>query len=252
MPDPLSKLPHLYREFADWWPLLSTPEDYVEEADFFFNLFLKTSSTFPQTLLELGSGGGNNASHLKHHFQMTLVDLSSGMIEVSRRLNPECEHIQGDMRAIRLMQEFDLVFIHDAVMYMTTEADLARVIETAYVHCKLGGVTLFVPDHVKESFRPSTKQGGQDGELRSMRYLEWTWDPDPADSTYLCDFVYLLRDETGEVRCEYDRHEFGLFSRNVWKRLFEQVGFTCRSIPFDHSELEPGSCEVFLGLKSRG
>jgi len=244
-----SLLPRLYKEFADWWPLLSAPEDYAEGADFFHNAILEASDVHPETLLELGSGGGNNASHLKHHFQMTLVDLSPGMLNVSQRLNPRCEHIQGDMREIRLGREFDAVFLHDALMYMTTELDLERAVETVYVHCKPGGVGLFVPDHVKETFRPSTKHGGHDGEKRSMRYLEWIWDPDLDDSTYLCDFLYLLRDENGEVRCEYDCHEFGLFGRERWLEALKDVGFQPQSIPVDHRELEPGSCEVFLGLK---
>ena len=38
------------------------------------------------SVLELGSGGGNNASHLKQHFDMVLVDLSAGMSAVSRKL----------------------------------------------------------------------------------------------------------------------------------------------------------------------
>ena len=50
----------------------------------------------PRTVLELGSGGGNNASHLKAQFRMTLVDRSPGMLAVSRALNPECEHVEGD------------------------------------------------------------------------------------------------------------------------------------------------------------
>lgn len=91
-------------------------------------------------MLELGLGGGNNASHLKKHFQMTLFDFSPGMLNVSKVLKPECEHIRGDMRTIRLEREFDAVFIHDAISYMLTEADLLQAIETAYVHCKPGGV----------------------------------------------------------------------------------------------------------------
>ena len=29
------KLPKLYRELADWWPILSAPADYAEEAEFY-------------------------------------------------------------------------------------------------------------------------------------------------------------------------------------------------------------------------
>jgi len=105
----------------------------------------------PRTLLELGSGGGNNASHLKARFAMTLVDSSPGMLEHSRRLNPGCEHVQGDMRHARLGREFDAVFVYDAVSYMTTETDLRAAIATAFVHCRPGGAALLVPDHVRET-----------------------------------------------------------------------------------------------------
>ena len=113
--------PKLYGELASWFHLLSWPADYAEEAGFARSLLVERNSPHPLTLLELGSGGGNNASHLKAHFKITLTDLSQGMLDLSRKLNPECEHLQGDMRSLRLGRVFDAVFIHDAIMYMTTE-----------------------------------------------------------------------------------------------------------------------------------
>jgi trans-aconitate methyltransferase len=119
-------MPKLYDELASWWPLLSAPADYAEEADFFRHLLMESCAPPPRTLVEFGSGGGNTASHLKAHFQITLVDLSLQMPAVSRALNPECKHFAGDMRAVRLGRRFDAVFIHDAIMYMTTEPGLNR------------------------------------------------------------------------------------------------------------------------------
>jgi trans-aconitate methyltransferase len=52
-------------------------------------------------VLELGSGGGHNAFHLKARYAMTLVDLSEDVLTVSRRLNPKCDHHRGDMRGSR-------------------------------------------------------------------------------------------------------------------------------------------------------
>lgn len=246
----MQDLPRLYRDLADWWPVLSAPEEYAEEAEFFRRAIISASPSKPVTMLELGSGGGNNASHLKKQFQMTLVDLSTGMLEVSRKLNPECEHFPGDMRTIRLGRQFDAVFVHDAICYMTSEADLMSALRTAYEHCKPGGVALFAPDHTKEDFKPSTDHGGHDTGSRSMRYLEWTWDPDPADSTYLYLMVYALREGSNPVECIPDQHVCGLFSHDRWLALMREVGFDARSMPFEHSEMEPGSHEVFLGLKT--
>jgi SAM-dependent methyltransferase len=237
----------LYDELAAWWPLLSAPADYAEEAAIYQRLLLEACQRPFHTLLELGSGGGNNASHLKKRFRMVLVDRSPGMLGVSRQLNPECEHVEGDMRSVRLGRRFDGVFVHDAVAYMTTEADLRRAIETAHAHCEPGGAVLFAPDHVRENFRPSTDHGGYDGVDRALRYLEWTWDPDPADSSYVADYAYLLRESDGSMRVEWDRHVEGLFPRAVWLGLMTDAGFQPKAVPVDHSELEPGQYEVFVG-----
>jgi SAM-dependent methyltransferase len=244
--------PKLYRELASWWPLLSAPAEYAEEAALYRRVLVEACARPPKTLLELGCGGGNNASHLKAHFLMTLVDLSPEMLTVSRALNPECEHIEGDMRILRLGRLFDAVFIHDAIVYMTTEPDLQRAIETAFVHCRPGGAALFCPDHVRENFRPKTSHGGHDSSARSLRYLEWTWDPDTSDTTYDSLMVYVLREADGTVRVEHDRSLLGLFGREDWLRLLAEVGFEARVLPFEHSEIEPGTCEVFIGVKPGG
>ena len=244
--------PKLYRELASWWPLLSEPAHYAEEAAFYLQVLMSSSVRPPKTLLELGCGGGNNASHLKAHFYMTLVDLSPSMLAVSRALNPVCEHIEGDMRTVRLGRLFDAVFVHDAVAYMTSEDDLRSVLETSFVHCRPGGAALFCPDHVRENFRPQTSHGGHDSGARSLRYLEWTWDPDPSDTTYESHMAYLLREADGTVRVEHDRHLMGLFGRDDWLRLLAEVGFEPRGLPFEHSELEPGSSEVFVGTRASG
>src|SRR5687767_7503521 len=137
----------LYAELAHWWSLLSPPEDYIDEIPFFLKVLNVTSQSPRLTMLELGSGGGSVAFHLKAYFTLTLVDISPAMLEVSRAVNPECEHLVGDMRTVRLNRLFDFVFIHDAIDYMTTESDLRQAMETAFIHCKPGGIALFVPDH---------------------------------------------------------------------------------------------------------
>jgi SAM-dependent methyltransferase len=193
-----------YGDLAAWWPLISPVADYAEEAAFAATV-LGSASIPVREVLELGSGGGNNAAHLKTHFAMTLVDLSDEMLDVSRRLNPECEHRQGDMRTLRLGREFDAVFVHDAVDYMTDEPDLRQAMETAYAHCRPGGVAVFVPDVTVESYEPGSDHGGEDGpDGRGVRYLEWTWDPDPTDTWTLTEYAFVLRDPGGEVRVVHE------------------------------------------------
>ena len=246
------QFPHLYSRLAEWFHLLTRPEDYAEEAEFYRRAIVSAATKPPRTLLELGSGGGNNTSHMKAHFQLTLVDISPNMLSMSRSINPECEHLLGDMRTVRLDRVFDAIFIHDAICYLTTLGDLAQAIETAWIHCRPGGVALFAPDFTRETFRPGTSHGGHDATTRGMRYLEWTWDPDPSDTTYVVDFAYLLRDATGEVRVESDRHQLGLFRRSEWLETIRQAGFEPSAMAFEHSEIEAGTTELFLGVRPIG
>jgi trans-aconitate methyltransferase len=214
-----------YGELAEWWPLISPPDDYIEEAAFVAQL-LQASPSPVHEVLELGSGGGHNAVHLKSMFSMTLVDLSNEMLDVSRRLNPECRHQQGDMRTVRLERNFDAVFIHDAIDYMTTEADLALAIETAFVHCRPDGVAVFVPDSIRETYADDTSHEGNDApDGRSVRFLIWEWDPDPTDTSTLTEYAFLLRDADGLVRTLHETHRLGLFGRDDWLRQLSAAGF---------------------------
>jgi SAM-dependent methyltransferase len=182
------------------------------------------------TMLELGSGGGNNAFHLKKRFVPTLTDLSARMLDVSRGINPDCEHIQGDMRTLRLKRQFDFVFVHDAVGYMTNQRDLARALKTAFVHCKPGGVALFQPDHVRETFRPGRGRGGHRENGRALQYVEVTHALGPGATAVDVDFHLTLKDADGSRRRATDRHRIGVFAEATWRKLLRATGFHARAI----------------------
>lgn len=237
-----------YGELASWWPLISPPDEYAEEAAFVASLL--ASAAIPvKDVLEIGSGGGHNAVHLKARFNFTLTDLSVEMLAISRKLNPECEHLHGDMRTLRLGRLFDAVFIHDAIEYMTSEGDLRAAIETAFAHCRVGGVALFVPDNTRESFAPCTDHGGSDAtDGRGARLLEWTWDPDPNDTWVLTEYAFVLREADGTTRVVHESHRTGLFSRDTWLRLIREAGFAAEVVIEETNEARSPR-EIFLGRR---
>ncbi len=236
----------LYSELAGWWPLLSPPSHYVEEAADLLARLPSGDGPERPTLLELGAGGGSLAYHLKRHFRSTLTDPAPGMLAHSRRINPECEHVEGDMRTLRLGRTFDVVMIHDAIMYATTPDDVRAALRTAADHCRPGGTVVVMPDCVRETFTPGTSEGGEDGPDGSgLRYLEWTWDPDPADDTYLVDYAFLLRSPDGQVQVAHDRHVEGIFARSRWLDWFEEAGIPATAT------IDPWDRDIFLGRRTR-
>lgn len=239
----------LYRDLALWYPLLTPVADYAEEAAFYRRLFEARCQRPPRTLLDLGSGGGHNAAHLKATLTCTLVDIAPAMLELSRRLNPECEHVQGDMRSIRLDRVYDCVLVHDAIGYMASRRDLAKAIATAFAHAAPGGVALFQPDFVSETFQPGAEVGGSDAGGRGLRYLEWRWRPESRADLYVTDMAYLLKDENDAVEVAHDRHIMGLFPRAAWLELIAEAGFEPLAVPFEHGSYGNTGREVFLGLR---
>jgi SAM-dependent methyltransferase len=235
----------IYSDLADWWPMISPVREYKQEAAYLGALISQASQPTPTTspatptaspapgtratVLDLGSGGGHVAVHLKDMFAMTLVDISDQMVAVSRRLNPECDHRIGDMRTIRLGRHFDAVLVHDAIDYIIGTQDLRQVIQTAAAHCKPGGIALFVPDYVKDTFSELTGGGGGgvDAAGRTAIFVERTWDPDPADDWVQADYEFTLHTPAsateGSTQVVHESHRLSAFSRNTWLSLLAEV-----------------------------
>lgn len=216
----------LYGELAGWWPLISPPEEYAADAAVLRRVFGSAPEPV-ETILDLGSGGGHVACYLKDAARVTLVDISAAMLAASRELNPDCEHIQGDMLTLRLGRSFDAVLVHDAADYVTTEADLALVAATAFAHCRPGGIAVFAPDHTADTFRPGRGGGGggSDESGRQASFRERTTDPDPEDEWIESAYEFRLRAADGSVQVVRESHRLGAFRVATWIRVLTVAGF---------------------------
>jgi SAM-dependent methyltransferase len=142
----------VFGNYARYYDLLYRDKDYSGESQFIHNL-VQTHAPNTATILELGCGTGNHAQLLaKAGYQVHGVDLSSEMLE---RANQRCSQIpqelaanlqftQGDIRQVRLDQEFDAVLsLFHVMSYQTTNADLLAAFQTVKAHLKPGGIFIF-------------------------------------------------------------------------------------------------------------
>jgi SAM-dependent methyltransferase len=243
----------LYRELAGWWPVISPPVEYADDGAVINTIFASAAEPV-RTVLDLGSGGGHVALHVRNGRSMTLVDVSADMLAVSTRLNPDCEHVEGDMRTLRLGREFDAVLVHDAIDYVTSQDELRRVIRTAFVHCRPGGLAVFVPDHTAETFRAGTGGGGgHDGTGRQASFRERTSDPDPGDDWILAEYEFTLRDADGAVQVVPEAHRLGSFRKDTWLALLGAAGFAAEVRPGTRAGNGAASARVvFIGRRDLG
>ena len=222
----------LYGDLAYLWPLMSPPQEYADEAPHWRNQLFSRLGPKARRVLDLGTGGGHYVSHLTDVFEVTAVDLSEQMLENARRLNPDVEHIVGDMRSVRLGRTFDAVLIHDAIAYMTTEADLSATFATARSHLEPGGVFITMPDHyVDRPVWPYINHRTHEQEDKELTYIEYSA-PDISDPSLLQSTFIFVITENGERRIELDHHTTGLFPVKTWRALIEEAGFRVERIDY--------------------
>ena len=59
----------------------------------------------------------------------------------------------------------------------------------------------------------------------------------------------MMREGDGLVRVEHERHRFGLFPRETWVRLLQEVGFT---VSIERCRYDGGENAVaFIGVRGR-
>jgi SAM-dependent methyltransferase len=218
-------VPRLYRDLVPFYPLIDPVDDHREEMADAHDVLRGRVRGGMTNLLELGSGAGNNAFHMKRHVACTLTDISEPMLALSRAQNPECEHTIGDMRTLRLGRTFDAVLVHDAIMYMQTLDDLRAAVLTAWTHTRPGGAALFLLDCTHETFvhEETDVVEGDDG-TRAVRGVIWSWRRAPTDTVGFEEFLLLLR-EGNAVHAVHETHVFGVFSQAIWQATLEAVGF---------------------------
>jgi len=214
----------LYNRLAAWWPLISPPELYREEARRIAHIVDTHARCRQRSILILGGGGGCLASWLRRRRNVTIADISLPMLQVSRRLNPGCIHVLGDMRTLRLPRRYAAVVIPDSVSYLRTAADIVAAARTALWHCALGGVAVFQPEYVAETFRED-RYSAQASDGNSGLTLTRTTSRHPGrENGYYSRFEYVLTSQNGTEQWD-EIHEFGLAAIADWLSILERSGF---------------------------
>lgn len=241
---------HLYSDYAWLWPLWGDADgEYAEWCNLVHRLMQQHARRELRTLLNLGCGGGKNMTNLKQHYTVTGVDISAEMLDLARQLNPSCTFVQDDMRTCQLAQSFDAVLIDDAITYMTSRSDLARVFATAYAHLAPGGVMVVSPDYLVETFRQNETRVSHASATHKPAHLdvvfiENNYDPDPHDDTFAGTMMYLIR-EHGVLRIVQDHSTLGLFPVDVWRDTLRNCGFAVHEVTGMAHPTHP----VFVGVR---
>jgi SAM-dependent methyltransferase len=200
-------------------------------------------------MLHLGCGAGRHDYHFKKHFTVTGVDLSEGMLDLAKTINPEITYIKGDMRTVNVNEKYDVVIIPDSVAYMTTLEDLKATVKNASAHMNPDGIMLIVA-HTREEFR--NNNFAYTGEKDNVHITLLENNHIVSDSTYEAAFIYLIRRD-GDLSTSCEVHTLGVFSYGEWMHIFEECQVKVEETNLDHlydqNLLEDGEyrLKMFIG-----
>lgn len=220
-----------YNDLAWVDKILSDVDDYKEESNYYIGLIKDNTSVPVPKVLHFGCGAGNHDYFFKKHFQITGIDISHGMLEIARNLNPETNYLLGDMRTIELDEKFDVVIIPDSIDYINTYDDLSKTIANSCKHLKDNGI-LFIVAHVKEEFRNNNFV--YSGEKDNINVTLFENNYITSENSYEATLFYIIREVVRTYHYQ-EVHKLGLFKYKQWIDLFTENKLKVKVLNYDHS-----------------
>ena len=138
----------VFGKYSSYYNLLYKDKDYAGEAEYIHNLIQKYSPG-AKSILDLGCGTGRHDFLLvEKGYAVTGVDQSEDMLAVANsQLSTSISTLsftQGDIRTIRLNEQFDIVIsLFHVMSYQTTNEDIQAAFANAKSHLKPGGIFIF-------------------------------------------------------------------------------------------------------------
>ena len=142
----------VFGAYAKYYDLLYRDKDYEGEVQFIIKLLCDHAPN-AKRLLELGSGTGRHAGLLAQAgYHLQGVELSPDMLaqchawcaQLPAKQQNLLQFTEGDLRSIRLGQQFDaIISLFHVISYQTTNTDLKAAFSTVREHLNPGGIFIF-------------------------------------------------------------------------------------------------------------
>ena len=217
----------LYQDLAWLWSEMTPSETYLDEAHDLYEIAEDALQRVPASWIELGAGGGYlMEALLQQHPEtdVTIVDISAAMIAESQKRNPNATHICADMTDLTLDTQYDVVLLHDAVMYLGSQDAIRQTLRQIQGLLKPDGVAIIIPDVCRESFDERVLSSEVQGARAHIHFTEWHWDPDASDDLISVEFSVLFREyPQSRIQSVHETHTMVVLSIETWMTMFMEL-----------------------------
>lgn len=186
------------------------------------------------SILEIGCGSGNLASYFKNAgYQYTGLDMSVEMLEIAREINEGTEFVNGDMRSLDFIREFDSVIITGrSFTYMISNKDVLAALDSVHRNLKKEGILVFDNFNAENIFLNFKEEFDNQYEFESRKYrriskssmnLEtgWTWN---------WEATYHIQEEGKTDKVFYDKAVLRAFTEDELEIFLTLSNFKVKEI----------------------
>ena len=230
----------LYGDLSWLWSEVTPPGTYAEEAQDLLEIASEALGRTPNSILELGAGGGyllHDVQQLCPDIQVTLVDSSTEMLAEASLRNPRATTVCADMATLDLSRKFDVVLLHDAVMYLENKDAVSQVLSVMKRHVADDGLAIIVPDVCRETFEERILTAEARGDRAHVHFTEWHWENETLEDRVSVEFSVLIKEhDQATVISHHETHTMLVLSLSDWMTLFVENSWMqdFPSIPWMH------------------
>ncbi len=144
----------MYEKLATYYDDIYSFKNYQKEAEKLHDLIQQHKKSSGKSLLDVACGTGNHITHLKQHYDVEGMDISSEMLKVARKKHLETVFQQGDMTSPKLKRRFDIITcLFSAIGHVKTLTRMRRAVQSMADHLLPGGVLIVEPWILREKFQ---------------------------------------------------------------------------------------------------
>lgn len=134
----------VFDKYSEYYDLLYKDKDYEKETNYIIKL-IKKYKPETQTIMDIGCGTGKHSNILANNdYNVLGIDLSETMLNIAREKINNVDFQLGDARTYRTSKVFDVVIsLFHVASYQTTNDDLKKYFETAFMHLDKDGIFIF-------------------------------------------------------------------------------------------------------------
>lgn len=214
----------MYKEFSKVYDIMMEYCDYDEWKNIIEDK-INIYGNSPKTILDLGCGTGEVLVRLEEKYEMTGVDLSKEMVELSKKKCNTKDFYVQDMRSLNLEKNYDIVIsLFDTVNHLVSLEGLKQTMKSVWNNLNKDGLYIF--DVVTRDLMEDMFPGGNFIDDREEMMIVWEHEFDEEEELDYIDATFFIKEPSGMFSKIKEEYVKKIFTVDEIIKVAKETGFS--------------------------